>query len=59
MLFHAVTFIIPGVDGLTMRNSVRVEWLNSFTYFANRGIYMQQGLGRTDSNRSSQYMVVN
>ena len=55
MLFHAVTFITPGVDGLTMRNSVRVEWLNSFTYFANRGIYMQQGSGRTDSNGSTVY----
>ena len=55
MLFHAVTFITPGVDGLTMRNSVRVEWLNSFTYFANRGIYMQQGSGRTDSTGSTVY----
>ena len=43
MLFHAVTFITPGVDALTIKNGVRVEWLNSFTYFANRGIYMLQG----------------
>lgn len=43
MLFHSVTFITPGVDALTMRNGVRVEWLNSFTYFANRGLYAQQG----------------
>ena len=33
MLFHAVTFITPGVDGLTIKGGVRVEWLNSFTYF--------------------------
>ena len=43
MLFHSVTFITPGVDALTAKNGVRVEWLNSFTYFADRGIYLQQG----------------
>ena len=43
MLFHAVTFITPGVDALTMTNGVRVEWLNSFTYFANRGLYAVNG----------------
>ena len=41
MLFHSVTFITPGVDALTMRGGVRVEWLNSFTYFANRGLYAE------------------
>ena len=55
ILFHAVTFITPGVDGLTMTNGVRVEWLNSFTYFANRGIYMLQGSGRTDNNGATVY----
>ena len=43
MLFHSVTFITPGVDALTMTNGVRVEWLNSFTYFANRGLYAVDG----------------
>ena len=43
ILFHSCTFITPGVDAITIKNGVRVEWLNSFTYFANRGIYMQQG----------------
>jgi hypothetical protein len=43
MLFHSVTFITPGVDCITMTNGVRVEWLNSFTYFANRGLYATQG----------------
>ena len=43
MLFHSVTFITPGVDALTMTNGVRVEWLNSFTYFANRGLYAVNG----------------
>jgi len=37
LLFHAVTFITPGVDCITVTNGVRVEWLNSFTYFANKG----------------------
>jgi hypothetical protein len=44
MLFHSVTFITPGVDAVVMTNGVRVEWLNSFTYFANRGLYATQGL---------------
>lgn len=44
MLFHSVTFITPGVDALVMTNGVRVEWLNSFTYFANRGMYATQGV---------------
>lgn len=43
MLFHSVTFITPGVDALTMTNGVRVEWLNSFTYYANRGLYATAG----------------
>jgi hypothetical protein len=46
MLFHSVTFITPGVDALTMTNGVRVEWLNSFTYFANRAMYATRGIGR-------------
>jgi len=43
MLFHSVTMITPGVDAVTMTNGVRVEWLNSFSYFANRGLYMVNG----------------
>jgi hypothetical protein len=43
MLFHSATFITPGVNCITMTNGVRVEWLNSFTYFANRGLYATQG----------------
>jgi len=44
MLFHSVTFITPGVDCITMTNGVRVEWLNSFTYYANRSLYATQGV---------------
>ena len=39
MLFHSATFITPGVDAISATNGVRVEWLNSFTYFANKSIY--------------------
>jgi len=39
MLFHSATFITPGVDAITCTNGVRVEWLNSFSYFANRSFY--------------------
>jgi cytoskeletal protein CcmA (bactofilin family) len=39
MLFHSATFITPGVDAITATNGVRIEWLNSFTYFANRSFY--------------------
>jgi hypothetical protein len=50
MLFHSCTFITPGVDALTMTNGVRVEWLNSFTYFANIGLYATTGTGRLDKD---------
>jgi hypothetical protein len=42
-LFHAVTFITPGVDAVTFTNGVRIEWLNCFTYFANRGVHCLDG----------------
>lgn len=43
MLFHAITMIIPEADGITVTNGARVEWLNSFTYYANRGIHLTEG----------------
>ena len=43
MLFHSVTFICPGVDAITATNGVRIEWLNSFTYFADRSFYLTSG----------------
>lgn len=43
MLFNSCTFLTPGVDCVTMTNGVRVEWLNCFTYFANRGLYAING----------------
>ena len=54
MLFHSATFITPGVDAITMTNGVRVEWLNSFTYFADRGLYALRGTtGRTGQDGST------
>ena len=45
MLFHSATFIVPGVDAIVCTNGVRVEWLNSFTYFANTGLKCFDSLG--------------
>jgi hypothetical protein len=39
MLFHAVTFITPAAEILKLTNGVRIEWLNSFSYFGSKGIH--------------------
>ena len=43
MLFYSATFIVPNAKGLVLTNKARVEWLNSFTYFAQTGIKLQTG----------------
>jgi hypothetical protein len=43
MLFYSATFITPSQDSLTCLNGVRCEWLNSFSYFARRGLYLLNG----------------
>ena len=43
MLFYSATFIVPNAQGLVLTNNARVEWLNSFTYFAQTGIKLQTG----------------
>ena len=43
MLFHSVTFITPGVESVKLTNGVRVEWLNSFIYFAQQGMLLERG----------------
>ena len=43
MLFHSATFITPGADCIVMKNGVRVEWLNSFIYYANKGLLAENG----------------
>ena len=46
MLFNAVTFITPGVDAVTVKNGARMEFIDCFTYFANRGVYMEHTLNQ-------------
>ena len=43
ILFNAVTMIVPDAIGIQATNGARVEWLNGFTYFANKGIYLTEG----------------
>lgn len=43
MLFHSATFITPGAECIIMKNGVRVEWLNSFIYYADKGLYAENG----------------
>ena len=43
MLFHSVTMIVPGAEGVIAKNGARVEWLNCFIYYANIGLYAING----------------
>jgi hypothetical protein len=43
MLFYSATFIVPNAKGIVATNRARVEWLNSFTYFAETGIRLETG----------------
>ena len=43
MLFHSVTFITPGAIGLQATNGARIEWLNSFVYFADKAMVGENG----------------
>ena len=40
MLFQNVTFFTPNQECIVATNGVRIEWLNSFTYFADKGFYV-------------------
>jgi uncharacterized protein YdeI (BOF family) len=53
MLFFSATFITPNQDAITALNGVRIEWLNSFSYFARRGLYLKNGT----AGRASQGLV--
>lgn len=44
MLFYSATFIVPNAQGIVATNRARVEWLNSFTYFAETGIRLETGV---------------
>lgn len=56
-LFQNATFITPGVDAITLTNGVRVEWLNSFTYFAARSIYAVDGVSGIAEDGKTQLRV--
>lgn len=43
MLFHSATFFTPNQETISATNGVRIEWLNSFTYFADKGLYAYSG----------------
>jgi hypothetical protein len=43
MLFQSATFIVPNAEGIVLTNGVRIEWLNSFVYFASKGIHTISG----------------
>ena len=43
VLFNECTFITPNQVGVLCTNGIRVEWLNSFCYFASVGIQGLQG----------------
>tara|TARA_B100000925_G_scaffold50697_1_gene33021 strand:- start:5955 stop:9488 length:3534 start_codon:yes stop_codon:yes gene_type:complete len=55
VLFHAVTFITPGTTAITAKSGVRVEWLNSFIYFAETGIKLEQGTGRLQPDSTTAF----
>lgn len=42
-LFFSATFIVPNAIGIWAKNGARVEWLNSFSYYAEKGIYLTTG----------------
>lgn len=44
LLFHSTTFICPGITCILATNGVRVEWLNSFIYFADIGLQAVSGV---------------
>ena len=56
-LFQNATFITPGVDAITLTNGVRIEWLNSFTYFAARSIYAVDGVSGLAEDGKTQLRV--
>lgn len=39
VLCQALTFITPNQEAVVATNGVRIEWINSFIYFADKGMY--------------------
>ena len=42
-LLNELTSFVPGNTGIEMTNGARVEWLNGFTYFADKGVHGVSG----------------
>jgi len=59
MLFHSVTFICPGVDVIVATNGARVEWLNGFTYYANRSMYLYSSADGFAGNGKTRVKITN
>jgi hypothetical protein len=59
MLFHSATFICPGVDVMSATNGARVEWLNSFTYYANRSMYLYSSADGFASDGKTRIKITN
>ena len=57
VLFQNATFITPGVDAITLTNGARVEWLNSFTYFASTSINAYDGVNGLKGTGTTQLRV--
>ena len=52
-LFHSVTFIVPAQSAVKATNGTRIEWLNSFSYFANKGIHLISGsVGKSGAGKT-------
>ena len=59
MLFHSATFITPGVDTITASDGTRVEWLNSFTYYANKGMNLLSGTSGFAGDGKTRIKILN
>lgn len=47
ILFNECTFVVPNSIGLYLKNGARCEWLNSFTYYAQIGLFGENPSGGT------------
>jgi hypothetical protein len=57
MLFHSTTFICPGITCILATNGVRIEWLNSFIYFADIGLQAVSGVTGFANNGKTRLRV--
>lgn len=55
MVFSSVTLLTPNQNGITATGAVRIEWLNSFTYYAKRGVHLLNGAEMRSINSANVY----